>query len=108
MGALTVTEEREGRADFSEPYYEATPMVLAEGENPIRPVRVRWQSVPGKTYQLEHVVQLAPDPVTGATNLFYPVGDPVVAGEGEYEIDMWVDVEERLTGTFRVKLVTEE
>ncbi len=33
MGALMVTEAREGRVDFSAPYYEATPMVLLrEGE----------------------------------------------------------------------------
>ncbi len=105
MLAGTALDDPSSKLSFRLVRREATPMVLAEGEAPVRPVRVRWQSVPGKTYQLEHVVQLAPDAATGATNLFYAVGDPVVAGEGEYEIDMWVDVEERLTGTFRVKLV---
>lgn len=108
MLAGTALDDASSKLSFRLVRRETTPMVLAEGETPTRPVRVRWQSVPGKTYQLEHVVQLLPDAETGATNLFYAVGDPIVAGEGEFEIDMMVDVEDRLTGTFRVKLLVEE
>ncbi len=79
------------------------------GEEPVRPVRVRWQSVPGKSYQLEYVLQLVPDAATGEPNLFIPVDGVVTAGEGEFEIEMIVDVPaDALTGAFRVKLVTEE
>lgn len=105
MLAGTAPDDASSKLSFRLVRRETTPMVLAEGEAPVRPVRVKWQSVPGKKYQLEHVVQLVPDAATGATNLFYAVGDPIVAGEGEFEIDMVVDVEDRLTGTFRVRLV---
>lgn len=73
------------------------------------PVRVRWQSVPGKTYRLEHVPMLgANDPATGEPYAFEFV-EEVVAEDGEFEIDMLVDVPSNaLTGTFRVKLVVEE
>ena len=71
-----------------------------------RPVRVRWQSVPGKQYQLEYVPMLTQ--AEGEPPIFVPVGDIVTAGEGEFEIDMLVEVGEDLTGTFRVKLVVEE
>ena len=76
------------------------------GEEAPRPVRVRWQSVPGKQYQLEYVPMLTS--VAGKPPIFVPVGDIVTAEAGEFEIDMLVDVpDESLTGTFRVKLVRE-
>ena len=92
---------------------------LANGEEAPRPVRVKWQSVPGKKYQLQYVPALAN--ATGAPPAFVTVAPPdfitvpvlgdangiVTAGPGEYEMEMWVDVEERFTGTFRVKLVQE-
>lgn len=105
MLAGTALDDPDSKLAFRLVQRETTPRVLANGEAPVRPVHVKWQSVPGKKYQLEHVVQLVPDVATGATNLFYPVGEPIVAGAGEFEIDMVVDVEARLTGTFRVKLV---
>ena len=73
------------------------------------PVRVRWQSVPGKTYRLEHVPMLgADDPATGEPYVFELI-DEVVAEEGDFEIDMLVNVPSNaLAGTFRVKLVVEE
>ena len=45
-------------------------------------------------------------PETGEPYAFELVRE-VVAGEGEYQIDVWVDVEDNPTSTFRVKLVTE-
>ena len=89
---------------------EAQPQVMAEGEAPTRPVRVKWQSVPGKTYQLEHVPMLAAiDPETGKSYAFKIVdGGRVTAGAGEFEIDMLVDISaDAPTGIFRVKLVQE-
>ena len=81
----------------------------SEGEMWSNPVRVRWQAVPGKKYRLEHVPMLgANDPATGEAYAFELV-DEVVAEDGEYEIDMLVNVPSNaLTGTFRVKLVVEE
>ena len=80
----------------------------AGGTEGLRPVRVTWQSVPGKTYQLEYVLQLGLDPVTGAAHEIIPVGNEVTAAEGDYEIEMVVDVPtDALTGMFRVRLVPE-
>lgn len=95
---------------------ETDPAVLAkEGVNLNKPVRVSWASVPGKKYRLQYVPQLAAiDPDTGEPYAFSGDLDgdgqedsPIVAGEGEYQIDVWVDVKDTPTGTFRVKLVTE-
>ena len=80
---------------------DTVPAPLGKGGGMIKPVAVRWQSVPGKTYQLEFVPTLAGAPV------FVAVGDPVTAGEGETEIEMLVDVEDADAGTFRVRLVQE-
>jgi hypothetical protein len=86
---------------------EAAMEPQGEGEEEApRPVRVRWQSVPGKTYQLEYVPMLTS--VAGEPPIFVPVGEVVLAETGEFEIDLLVDVpDDSLTGTFRVKLVTE-
>ncbi len=89
---------------------EAAVQPLGEGGTAApRPVRVRWQSVPGKTYRLEYVPMLtAIDPATGQPHAFELVpGGLVVAGADEYEIDMEVDVSTNATGVFRVKLVRE-
>ena len=80
---------------------DTVPAPLGAGGEMIKPVVVRWQSVPGKTYQLEFVPTLSGAPV------FVAVGDPVTAEEGETEIEMLVDVEEADAGTFRVRLVQE-
>jgi thrombospondin type 3 repeat protein len=72
-----------------------------------KPVRVRWQSVPGKTYQLEYVPMLIQ--LTGEDPIFVPVGEEIVADDGEFEIEMLVDVpEDEATGSFRIRLVVEE
>jgi len=74
-----------------------------------KPVRVRWQSVPGKKYRLEYLPQLVGnDPETGKPYAFDLVGSEVTAEDDEFEIDMLVDVPADVaTGTFRVKLVQE-
>ena len=46
------------------------------------------------------------DPETGEPYVFELVRE-VVAGKGEYTMDVWVDVEDSSSSTFRVKLVTE-
>mgnify|MGYP003590584445 CR=1 FL=1 len=81
---------------------DTAPAPLGEGGAMIKPVRVKWQSVPGKRYQLEFVPTLLGAPV------FLPVGDIVTADEGETEIEMLVDVEDADAGTFRVRLVQEQ
>ena len=93
---------------------ESTVVRGADGE-PARVVRVTWQSVPGKKYRLEYVPMLgAIDPETGEPIAFSADldgdgfdDDAIVAGENEYEIDVWVGVSTNATGTFRVKLVRE-
>ena len=67
-----------------------------------RPVLVRWQSVPGKSYQLEFVPELV------GAQVYVPVGGVVTAAEDEYELEQWVDVpEDAAAGSFRVRLVQE-
>ena len=67
-----------------------------------KPVRVKWQSVPGKQYQLQYIPELL-----GEQEII-PVGDVVTAGDGEYEMEMLVDLPEgAVAGAFRVKLVVE-
>lgn len=74
----------------------------AGGADPVTPVLVKWQTVPGKTYQLQYVPDLTGEQV------FIDVGGEVVAGAGEYEIEMLVDVPaDAVSGAFRVQLVLE-
>ena len=80
---------------------DTVPAPLGEGGGMIKPVAVRWQSVPGKTYQLYFIPELVGE------QAYITVGDPVTAAEGETEIEMLVDVEEADAGTFRVRLVQE-
>ena len=68
-----------------------------------RPVRVKWQSISGKTYELQYIPDLV-----GEQEII-PVGTPITAGDGEYEMEMLVDLPGgAVAGTFRVKLVVEE
>ncbi len=78
---------------------DAGPVVAAKGDDWVTPVRVRWQSVPGRRYQLQYAETLLDD------QAFVDVGEVVTAGEGEFDIDMWIDVGEDPAGIFRVKLV---
>jgi hypothetical protein len=73
------------------------------GKVATKPVRVKWQSVPGKTYQLQFIPHLA-----GEQEVIPVENSTVTAGAGEYEIEKLVYVSEgSVAGTFRVKLVTE-
>lgn len=66
-------------------------------------MRIRWQSVPGKSYQLQHAAFLE-----GAQD-FRDIGGVVTAGAGEYEVERVVDLsQEESVGAFRVKLVMPE
>lgn len=77
------------------------------GDDWQEPIQVRWQSVPGKQYQLEYVPTLAG--ADGVPPVFGPVGAIVTAGVDEVEIEMLVEIPDDLpTGTFRVRLVTED
>ena len=84
---------------------DSSPETLARMATESTPVRVEWQSVPGKTYRLEHIPLLAAiDPETEEPYGFELVQE-VVAGEGETNLCVWVDVGDVSTGVFRVKLV---
>ena len=104
MWAGTAPDDPDSKLSFRLVRRETTPVVLAEGEAPTRPVRVKWQSVPGKTYRLEYVPALV-DANGEAMSFDLVPGGLVTAGASEYEIDMQVDVSTNATGTFRVKLV---
>ena len=76
------------------------PAPQGEGGEGVQSVRLRWQSAPGRRYQIQYVPSLLGDPV------FVPVGDIVTAGDGDSELEVVVDIpEEATTGTFRVQLV---
>ena len=106
MLAGTAPDDPNSKLAFRSVSRALTSQVAAAGEPAARPVSVKWQSVPGKKYQLEYVLQRVPDPATGESHEVIPVGDVVTAGEGEYDIEMVVDLpEDALTGVFRVKLV---
>jgi hypothetical protein len=63
---------------------------------------VKWQAVPGKKYQLETVASLLGTPV------FQPVGEVVIAGAGQYELDTLVQVPaDAPLGVLRIQLVTQ-
>ena len=67
------------------------------------PVRVKWQSVPGKSYQLFYIPDLVGE------QEYIPVGGVVTADDDEYEIEMVVDLPTgAVKGNFRVKLVVPE
>jgi hypothetical protein len=109
MLAGTAPDDSTSRLAFRLVRSEESPDVREVGEPATRVVRVKWQSVPGKTYRLEYVPQLAAiDPATGEPYAFELVeGGEVTAGPGEYEIEMLVqDVPaDVVTAMFRVKLV---
>ena len=109
MLAGTAPDDATSKLAFRLVRRETTSAVLAEGAPATRSVRVKWQSVPGKTYRLEYVPLLAAiDPATGEPYAFELVdGGEVTAGPNEYEIEMLVqDVPADIpTAMFRVKLV---
>lgn len=79
------------------------PAPAGEGGTATKPVRVKWQSVPGKRYALFYIPELVGE------QEYIPVGEVVTAGEGEYEVETLVDLPEgAVAGNFRVRLVTEE
>lgn len=93
-------------------YIEAPPpetiVSPASDEEPFATVvTVQWQSVPGRTYQLQHAPSLLPDPETGEV-AWENVGLPITAEDGETSILVEVELEEpeaAVAGHFRLKLV---
>ena len=70
-------------------------------------VTIQWQSIPGRTYQLQHAPSLLPDPETGEV-AWENVGMPITAEDGETSILVEVELEEpeaATAGHFRLKLV---
>ena len=65
-------------------------------------IRVRWQSMPGKHYQLEYVSSLLGEAEVS------PVGGILTAMENQFEMDRQVVIPaESASGVFRVRLVME-
>ena len=74
----------------------------ADAGEAVKSVRIRWQSVPGRRYQLQYVPTLLGAPI------FIPIGEVVLATEGASEMEMLVDLpEDAVAGTFRIRLVRE-
>ena len=109
MLAGTAPDDATSKLAFRLVRSEESTQARGAGEEATRAVRVKWQSVPGKTYRLEYVPMLAAiDPATGEPYAFELVeGGEVVAGPGEYEIDLLIEnvPAEISTAVFRVKLV---
>lgn len=80
--------------------------VPPEGFDPAAQLlHIRWPAVPGKSYQLESASALVPDPLTGAAPVYEPVGEVMTAAEGEYALDVWIDISEGdVNGVFRIRL----
>ena len=81
----------------------------AREATPAEPVLVvvQWQSVPGRTYQLQYAPSLLPDPETDEV-AWEDVGDTITAETDETSIRVEVELEEpeaSLGGHFRLKLV---
>jgi hypothetical protein len=71
-----------------------------EGEEDSRPIRMRWQSVPGRRYQVQYLPSLLGEQV------MIPVGEVVTADDDECEKEMLVDLpDDAVAGNFRVRLV---
>ena len=108
--AGTSIEDSGSRLAFE--YIEAPPPEITElpssDEEPFPTVvLVQWQSVPGRTYQLQHALSLLPDPKTGEV-AWEDVGLPITADDDENSILVEVELEEpeaTTAGHFRVKLV---
>lgn len=65
-------------------------------------IRVVWQAVPGKTYQLQHAAMLADG------HEFTDIGGEMLAADDESEVEMWIEIPaDQRMGIFRVRLVTE-
>ena len=80
--------------------------VLPEGIDPAATrMHLRWQTVPGKRYQLESAFALAPDSATGEVPVFAPLREVMTAADGEYALDAWIDISgSDDKGIFRVRL----
>ena len=99
MRAGTAPDDSGSRLAFVSIQREASAAPAADGVE-LPATRVRFQSSPGKRYQLEAAASLLGE------QSFVPVGVPIVAGAGEYEIDVVVDVPaDAQTGLFRLRLL---
>lgn len=74
--------------------------VAGKEDGDSRPIRMRWQSVPGRRYQIQYV------PALLGERVFIPVGEVVTAAAGEYEKELVVELpEDAVAGSFSVRLV---
>jgi len=109
---LAGTDATDAESNLSFQFIRRDPPLLTSGAGDDEvletKVRVRWQSIPGRTYRLYHVpMLLAQDPATGEPYEFELQAE-LVAQDGEFEIEMLVDVPEGSdTGMFRVCVVEE-
>lgn len=126
MHASGIDSDKDGMTDWEEVLagtdigddtslmaFEAIEVPIAEvsprAASPDEPVLVlvQWQSVPGRTYQLQHAPSLLPDPETGEV-AWEDVGDTITAEPGETSIRVEVELDEPeavVAGHFRLKLV---
>jgi hypothetical protein len=75
----------------------------AAPRSPDGPLRIAWQSVPGKRYRLQYAETL------GDADAFQDLGEPILAADGEFEIELEIDLpQNELTGFFRIRLDLDE
>ena len=99
MRAGTAPDDANSRLAIVAIEREVVPAAAAAGAE-TSAVRVRFQSRPGKRYQLECAASLLGD------QSFVPAGEPILAGAGEYEIDVVVDLPADIeAGVFRLRLL---
>ena len=79
------------------------PLVGSPPSSNVQTIRVRWQAMPGRKYQLEYMASLLGE------DEGIPVGEMVTASENQFVIERQVVIpDETDAGVFRVRLVVEE
>jgi hypothetical protein len=103
LRAGTAPDDAGSRLAFLSIQREASAAPAAGDGAERQAARVRFQSSPGKRYQLETATSLLGE------QRFTPVGAPVVAGAGAYEIEVVIELPADVgAGLFRLRLLEAE
>jgi Bacterial TSP3 repeat len=81
---------------------EEVPTPAAADKSTSQAIRMKFQAIPGKSYQVEMTSTLLGEPA------YIPAGGVVTAGADDYEIEVLMELPSgSRTGTFRIKMLTE-
>jgi hypothetical protein len=101
--AGTAPDDAHSRLSFLAIERMAGAAPAAAGGPELQTMSVKFQSVPGKRYQLETAASLVGEQV------FTPVGAPIAAGAGEYALAVTIALPaDVVAGQFRLRLLEEE